>query len=176
MSKNILIAYFSRPGNNYVNGRIVDLSAGNTEVAVKKIQKLVSGTLFRIVSVRKYPEDYTECTEKAQAELRADVRPELDLTGCPDSINDNDIIILAYPNWWGTMPMPVWTFLEQYDFSGKTILPLCTNEGSGMGRSESDIQKLCPGASLGKGLALRGSRVDRSDEEIKRWLKASGIQ
>lgn len=173
MKKPILIAFFSRADNNYVNGRIVRLAVGNTEVAARKLYEMTGGELFKINPVNKYSEDYTACTEEAQRELRADTRPEL--TEMPDSIDGFETIILGYPNWWGTMPMAVWTFLERYDFSGKTILPLCTHEGSGMGVSERDIRKLCPHANLQKGLAIRGASVKDAGKELEAWLKRNGI-
>jgi flavodoxin len=166
--KKILIAYFSRTGNNYVGGDIVNLPVGNTEIAAKMIEKLIGGDLFKIDPVKKYSTDYRTCTNEAQDELRANARP--DLTQYPDSIDDYDIIILGYPNWWGSMPMPVLTFLERFDFSSKTILPFCTHEGSGMGHSESDIQKACPQAKILKGLPILGSKVKNSEKEIESWL------
>ena len=173
MNSKILIAYFSRGGNNYVNGRIVNLPVGNTEIAAKKLQSLTGGSLFKIDPVKKYSEDYHTCTEEAQKELRANARPELanDL----DRIDEYGTIVLGFPNWWGTMPMPVWTFLERYGFSGKTILPLCTNEGSGMGNSEADIKKLCPGADVKRGLAIRGGSIGHADREIEGWIRKAGL-
>lgn len=167
--KKILIAYFSREGGNYVSGRIVNLSVGNTEVVAKMIQKITGGELFRINTVKKYPDDYTEATKVAQQELRDNARPEL--SEYLDNIDDYEIIILCYPNWWGTMPMPVFTFLEKYDFTEKTILPVCTHEGSGLGHSESDIRKTCPNARLEKGLAIKGSNVHSDQPEIEKWLQ-----
>lgn len=174
MSSKTLIAYFSRPGNNYVNGSIVNLPVGNTEIAAKKLQDLTGGNLFKIDPVNPYSDDYHSCTEEAQEELRANARPEP--SNYLDNIDGYDPILLAYPNWWGTMPMPVWTFLERYDFSGKTILPLCTNEGSGMGKSEADIKKLCPGAEVKQGLDIRGSSVGQADREMESWLQKAGLQ
>ncbi|MDI3478299.1 MAG: hypothetical protein PWQ59_1824 [Thermoanaerobacterium sp.] len=169
--KKILIAYFSREGGNYVSGRIVNLPVGNTEVVAKMIQKITGGELFRINTVKKYPDDYTEATKVAQQELRDNARPEL--SEYLDNIGDYEIIILCYPNWWGTMPMPVFTFLEKYDFTEKTIFPVCTHEGSGLGHSESDIRKTCPNARLEKGLAIKGSNVHSAQPEIEKWLQKS---
>lgn len=169
MKKRILIIYFSRAGHNYVNGSISNLPVGNTEIAAKKIQELTGGDLFKIQEVNRYSDDYDVCTKEAQHELRINARPEL--VEKLDSIDGFETIILGYPNWWGTMPMPVWTFLESYDFSGKTILPLCTHEGSGMGSSELDIKKLCPDATLEKGLAVRGGSVKNAGKDIEAWLK-----
>jgi len=168
----ILIAYFSRAGDNYVGGRIVDLRVGNTEVAAHMIQKLTGGATFRIDTVKKYPAGYNETTEVAQQELHQHARPEL--TGHVDNMGDYSVILLGYPNWWGTMPMAVYSFLEEYDFSGKTIVPFCTHEGSGMGRSGGDIKKLCPSARVSQGLAIRGRDVQRAEHDISEWLKASG--
>lgn len=169
----ILIAYFSREGNNYVNGRIVNLPVGNTEIAAKMAERLTNGDLFKIDPAKKYSVDYNTCTQEAQQELRANARPEL--IAYPDSIDSYDTIILGYPNYWGTCPMPVMTLLEKFNFSSKTILPFCTHEGSGMGRSESDIKKTCPGAKVENGLAIHGADVQGAENEIKRWLKSRGI-
>lgn len=164
-----LIAYFSRKGDNYVGGSIVNLPVGNTEVAARKIQSLTGGKLFQVRTSKVYPADYTRTTSVAQDELSANTRPEL--AEMPENIADFNLIYLGYPNWWGTMPMVLFTFLEAYDFSGKTIIPFCTHEGSGMGNSERDIKKLCPQAKLLPGLAIRGSSVDRSGRDISEWLK-----
>ena len=93
----------------------------------------------------------------------------------PGSIDGYDTVILAYPNYWGTMPMAVYTFLEAFDFTGKTILPLCTNEGSGMGSSEREIKKTCPGAAVKNGLPITGSSAGSSESSVKRWLSANGL-
>ena len=168
-----LIAYFSRKGENYVNGQILDLPVGNTEVAAKEIQNLTGGDLFCIQPAREYAENYRKCVAEAREELQSGARPEI--LDCVRNWDAYDIIFLGYPNWCGTMPMPVWTFLESYDFAGKTILPFCTNEGSGMGHSEADIRGLCPTAALKKGLSVRGSSVGTARAEIAAGLKSEGI-
>jgi flavodoxin len=155
----ILVAYFSR--------------TGNTAVVARMIQKLTGGDVFRIAKVKDYPADYNETTEVARQELRQNARPEL--SGRVDNMSDYSVIVLGYPNWWGTMPMAVFTFLEEYDFSGKTILPFCTHEGSGMGRSESDIRKLCPDAKVLEGFSNRGGSVQRAENDIAAWLRKSGV-
>ena len=168
-----LIAYFSRKGNNYVNGNIVDLPVGNTEVAAKMIQALAGGDLFHIDTVKAYPSDYTKATEVAQRELSLNARPAL--AAQMDNLGGCDLVFLGYPNWWGTMPMAVWTFLEAHDFKGKTILPFCTHEGSGLGQSERDIRKLCPGARVLPGLAIRGGSVAKAEKAVAAWLKQSHV-
>ena len=164
-----LIAYFSRKGNNYVGGNIVDLPVGNTKVAAKKIAELTGGDLFEIETVHPYSEDYRTCTEEAKQELQTKARPEL-ASDAPD-ISDYDVVYLGFPNWWGTAPMGVFTFLESTDFSNKTIKPFCTHEGSGMGHSEADIKKTCPAAVVERGLAIRGSAVSRADKDIENWIQ-----
>jgi flavodoxin len=167
-NKKILIAYYSRKGQNYVGSRIVNLPVGNTEVAAKMAQEITGGDLFEICTVKSYPVDYTETTEVATVEKRTNARPELSTH--VNNMDQYDTIILGYPNWWGTFPMAVFTFLEEYDFSGKTILPFCTHEGSGLGGSERDIRKLCPEAKVLPGLAIRGGSVKNAAETIKSWL------
>jgi flavodoxin len=85
------------------------------------------------------------------------------------------MIFLGYPNWYGTMPMPVFTFLEEYDFSKKTIAPFCTHEGSGMGRSVADIKKMCPQSTVLDGLAIRGGDVKNAQDEVSGWLREIGM-
>lgn len=167
-NKKSLVAYFSRKGNNYMGGTVVNLPIGNTEVMARKIQELTGSDMFRIETIKSYPEDYIETTNVAQEEKRKNARPEL--TDSIDNIESYDTIYLGYPNWWGTMPMAVYTFLESYDFSGKTIIPYCTHEGSGMGSSERDIKKLCPNAKVLSGLAVRGGSVKSAAGKIKSWL------
>ncbi len=168
-----LIAYFSRKGNNYVGGSIVNLPIGNTEVIAKKMQKLTGSDLFQIRTVKSYPLDYTEATNVAQEEKKKNARPELQEK--VKNMDSYDVIYIGYPNWWGTMPMAVLTFLEAYDFSGKTVVPYCTHEGSGMGSSERDIRKACPHSKVLSGLAIRGGDVDRADKDVENWLKKLGM-
>ena len=167
-NKKCLIAYFSRKGQNYVSGRLVDLKVGNTEVVAKMIQKRTGGVLFHIESVTVYPNGYTEATEVAKNELHAKARPKL--ARQVENMGAYDVLFLGYPNWWGTMPMPVFTFLQSYDLSGKTIIPFCTHEGSGMGHSEQDIAKACPKATILEGLAIQGSTVSSAESEVSRWI------
>ena len=126
--------------------------------------------MFHIEPQTAYPIYYTEATEIAQKEMRENSRPAI--RGEIEDINRYENIFLGYPNWWGTMPMAVFTFLENYDFSGKTIVPFCTHEGSGMGKSsERDISTLCPNAKLLPGLAIRGGamRDNRTKSSENGW-------
>ncbi len=170
----ILIAYYSRRGANYVSGSIVDLPVGNTEVAAGLIQAVTGGDTFHIETREPYPADYQEATEVAEDELRRKARPALaaDL----GDLDAYDVIFLGYPNWWNTMPMVVFTFLEAHDLKGKTLVPFCTHEGSGLGGSEGDIRKACPGATVLKGLAIKGSAVQKSGGAIAGWIKGLGLE
>lgn len=165
---NTLVVYFSHKGQNYSNGEIIDLEKGNTAVAAEMVAGFCGGELFEIRAKTDYPFLYRRCTEIAQQELGADSRPELVKTV---DIGGYNTVILGYPNWWGTMPMSVWTFLEGQSFAGKTILPFCTHEGSGMGNSERDLKKLCPNADIRTGLAIHGSSVLEAKPAIEKWLK-----
>ena len=168
MSKS-LILYFSRAGNNYTNEGIKNLEIGNTEVIANYIKEFTDADLFKIDPINEYPEDYMECTEVAQKELNDDARPEL--KEYIEDISEYDVIYIGFPNWWNTMPMPVWTQLEKLDFSGKTIKPFVTHEGSGFGKSLNDLKKLCSGAKIDDGLSIQGSFVSDSEKKVKHWVK-----
>ena len=161
-----LIAFYSRRGENYVNGSIKNLAKGNTEVVVEKIKALLpEADVFQIDTTYDYSTSYMNCIEEAKQELRDQARPEV--KDAPDSIEQYDTIILGYPNWWGTMPMVCYTFLERYDFGGKRIVPFCTNEGSGMGSSVRFIKKLCPNATVTDGVPIHGAEADSADSEAR---------
>ncbi len=168
---SVLIAYYSRRGQNYVNGDIKNLPRGNTELIAEMIQKHVGGELFEIDTVKEYPIDYTECTLVAKDELRQKTRPEL--KKYLDDVNQYDVIYLGYPCWWGLPPMAVFTFLERYDWKGKIIRPFSTHEGSGLGGSISRIKKACPGSEVKAGLAIHGADAARSEAAVVNWLNRS---
>lgn len=169
MMSNILIVYYSRKGENYWSGSIKNLTKGNTEIVAEMIRDAVGGDLFEVDTVKPYSSDYNACTEEAQQELRKNARPEL--KRYMDSLDGYDIIFVGYPNWWGTMPMAMFTFLEHYDLSGKKIIPFCTNEGSGMGSSERDLKKICVGAEVVSGLAVRGCKAAESGSKVSAWAE-----
>ncbi len=170
MSK-ILIVYYSRKGENYWNGSIKSITKGNTERVAEFIQKAVGGDLFEVETVRSYSESYMTCIDEAKQELREKARPEI--KAYPDNFEEYDTIFVGYPNWWGTMPMCMFTLLENYDFAGKTIIPFCTNEGSGMGGSERDLKKLCKGANVKPGLSIHGAESEQSESKAAAWAKKS---
>ena len=168
MSK-ILTVYYSRTGENYFPDGIKNIKKGNTAYAAEYIHKVVGGDLFEIDTVKPYSDNYRICCDEAKAELENNARPEI--KAYLESISDYDTIFVCYPNWWGTVPMCILTFLEKYDLTGKKIVPLCTNEGSGMGSSERDLKRFCKGADVFPGLSLRGHKAESSEKEIATWAK-----
>ena len=162
-----LIAYFSHAGQNYVSGDIIDLPRGNAEVLAEFAAEATGGDLFRIERVEPYPADYHRCTDEAAREKDDAARPIL---ARDVDIDPYDQVILVYPNWWGTMPMPVYSFLEAHDWTGKPIRPLCTHEGSGLSRTPADIARACPGADVRPGLAVLGSTAAQARSQIRSWL------
>ena len=165
----VLIAFYSRAGENYFGGAYRRVSVGNTEKAAKMLAGLTGGTLYKIQQAQPYSEDYSTCIAQAKADLQANARPEV--LNLPGDMDAYDEIYLGYPNYWGTMPMAVCTFLEHYDLTGKAIHPFCTHEGSGLSHTERDIQKAAPGAIVTRGLAIRGSSVDGAKGAIEKWVK-----
>ena len=168
-----LIAFFSRADENYFGGAMRYVKVGNTEIVVNQMKELIEADIFKIDMKNPYSPVYMTCIEEAKKDLRENARPEL--TSYLDSIDEYNTIVLAYPNYWGTFPMAVATFLERYDFSGKTILPLCTNEGSGMGSSEGDVRKYAAGADVKSGLAITGSQAANAKASVEKWFSANGL-
>lgn len=166
-----LIIYYSRKDENYWNGTIKNLAKGNTEIAAEFIKNAVGGELFEVQTVKEYAKDYYACIDEAKRELRARARPPI--KAFPEDIDRYDNIFIGYPNWWGTMPMAMFTLLEHFDWAGRKIIPFCTNEGSGMGSSERDLAKACPGATIARGLSIHGAETLQSEKKIADWAKKS---
>ena len=163
-----LVIYFSRSGENYFGGELKNIEKGNTEVIAEYIQEFDGADLFKVEPAVEYPADYMQCIDVAKKEQQSDARPEIKET--LDSIDDYDTIYIGFPNWWGTLPMPMFTQLEQLDFSGKVVKAFVTHEGSGFGSSEKNLKKLCDGAEIKEGLSIPGSKVYDAKESIKAWL------
>ena len=168
-----LIAYFSRAGENYFGGDLRYVDKGNTEIAAEIVKNLTDADIFRIEMKEPYSDAYNRCIDEAKRDLKEGKRPEI--VPFTTDMDGYDTLVLGYPNYWGTVPMAVLTFLESIDMSGKRILPFCTNEGSGMGRSEKDIRAACPDAEISKGLPINGSTVSGSGRDIERWLRENGL-
>lgn len=154
-TKKILVVYFSH--------------SGNTKEIANQIKDLTGGDIFEIQPVNAYPSDYQACVDQAKKEINAKYRPALKTR--VKNISSYDIIFVGSPCWWSTMAPPVATFLSSYDLSGKTIVPFMTHEGSEMGRTVSDIKKLCPKSTVTEGLAIRGSDVKHAKGNVMKWLR-----
>lgn len=148
--------------------------SGNTQKIAELIHEKVGGDIFRIETANPYPQDYNACVEAARSEQENKARPAL--ANRVENMDAYDTVFIGYPNWWGTMPMALFTFLEEYDLSGKRVIPFCTHEGSGLGRSVGDIAKLCPNSTILEGLAVRGSEAEAGNgaKTADKWLRALG--
>ena len=171
-NKKVLVAYFSRTGEQYSVGNITE---GNTAIIAKMIATKTNGDLFEIkVKNDNYPKGYTELTEYAKAEMNQNARPEI--VGKVDNFEQYDTIFIGFPIWWGDKPMPVYTFIDSYNFNGKNIIPFCTHEGSGFCGTQG-MDKT--GAKILKGLAIYGhtAQNDRTeaDKKVSEWLKGLGF-
>ncbi len=167
-SAQTLVVYYSRTGQNYTSDGIVDLKVGNTAVVAQQIQTLTGADIFRLETVRQYAADYYECTQQAKEELNAKARPALK---ADIDISKYDTIYIGWPCWWGTYPMCVATFLEAHDWTGKTVIPFTTHEGSGFGSSIRDLKSAIPSANIKKGLSIQGSRVNAAGKQIEAFVK-----
>ncbi len=170
----ILIAFFSHTGENHNVGVI---EKGNTHIIADMIAEETGADMFEIQTVEPYPETYDECTDVAKQEQNDNARPEI--VDPPENLDGYDTIFLGYPIWWGDLPMAVYTFLEGLDFSGRTVIPFCTHEGSGLSGTENSIKDTCQGAEVLDGLAIRGSTAQNEQEEARasvlEWLGGLGI-
>ena len=168
----VLVAYFSRTGEQYGVGNITE---GNTAIVAKIIAAKTNGDLFEIkVAKDNYPKGYMELTEHAKKELQANARPEI--VGKVENFNQYDTIFIGFPVWWGDKPMPVYTFIDSYDFNGKNIVPFCTHEGSGFCGTQG-MDKT--GAKVLKGLAMYGHVAQndkpQAEKQVGEWLKGIGF-
>lgn len=157
--EKILIAYFSQ--------------SGNTRKIAEEINSQMSGDIFEIKTSTPYPEDYNTLIDVAKKEQEENVRPELSTH--IENIEEYDVIFLGYPNWWSDLPMPVFTFLDEYNLEGKTIIPFCTHGGGGFANGIESMKTEEPNANFIEGIAINGSSVDNSGDEISEWLNGLGL-
>ena len=157
---NILIAYFSW--------------SGNTEAVAGMIQEEVGGDLFEIAPAEPYTEDYDALLEIAQAEQQEEARPEL--AGQVENWDSYDVIFVGYPNWWSDAPMAVYTFLESYDFAGKTLIPFNTSASGGFGRSLSGIEESAAGAEILEGFTVTSDQVEGARKDVRAWISGLGLE
>jgi flavodoxin len=171
--KRILLAYFSRPGENYSYGGRTNLKVGNTEVLARMIRERINCDVHRIEAVAHYPDDYDETVARNVREQEADTRPAI--ADLPASIERYGTVLLASPIWNIRAPMIMSTFTEKFDFRGKTVFPITTYAMSGLGTTERDYKATCPGATIAEGLAIRGEKVKDAGAEIEAWLRRTGL-
>ena len=164
-----LVVFYSRADENYFGGRYRNIEVGNTEKVAHMIGEATGAKLFKIQQKVPYSSNYKTCTDQAMVDKQANARPEL--VNLPANLDSYDEIYLGYPNYWGDMPMAVYTFLEAINWTGKVIHPFCTHEGSGLSGTEQKIARTCKGASVRRGLAICGSDVDHSKDTVLQWLK-----
>ncbi len=168
-----LILIFSRADENY---RVGYITVGNTMKLAQLIEKKTGAEMFEIKPEKKYPADYDTCIDVAKKEQNANARPAF----LEDKdITEYDTIYFGYPVWWGDIPMCLYTFIEAHDWNGKTIIPFCTSEGSGMGRTERTLRSKMKGANILKGLYVSGASAQRGGSSVEgsvdRWLRELGL-
>jgi flavodoxin len=169
----VLLAYFSRAGENYYYGGRRDLDVGNTEVLAGMIRDRIGCDMHRIEAADPYPNSYDDTVARNTREQNADARPAI--ANALSSIDQYGTVLLASGIWNVRAPMIMTTFTEGHDFAGKTVHPVTTYAVSGLGTTEQDYAGSCPGADLGEGLAVRGEEVRESGSEIEAWLRRTGL-
>ena len=171
---DILVVYYSRKGENYMPGGIQNLEKGHTERAAEYLQEALGADLFEIETATPYAVGYRDCCMQAVEEMKNNARPEI--CGYVDDISQYRTIFVCFPCWCGTAPMCIFTFLEHYDLTGKKIVPLCTNEGSGMANAVRDLARSCKNAAVLSGLAVLGHQVESSKDTITAWAQSQLIK
>ncbi len=169
----VLLAYFSRAGENYYYGGRTRLTVGNTEVVAQMISQLIGCDVHRIEAADPYPDDYAPTVERNVREQDANARPTV--ANPLTSIERYDTVLLGSPIWNVRAPMIMSTFVERLNFTGKTIHPFTTHAMSGLGTTERDYAASCPGATLGEGLAVRGEEVADGGPAVESWLRRIGL-
>ena len=166
--KKPLVVFYSRTGQNYVAGQIVDLKVGNTAALAKTLVEAFDADVYEIRTLEPYPADYRETTEAAKRELAAQARPAI--AGELPDLSDRDEIYLGYPIWWGNAPRVILSFVERFSWTGKKVHLFCTHEGSGISGSVSELREKLRGAAVDAALVLPGHRIDERDAAVKRYL------
>ncbi len=171
--RNVLLAYFSRPGENYYYCGRIELKVGNTEVVARMISKLIRCDTHRIKAANPYPHDYEKTVARNVREQEANARPGI--KNPLPSIERYDVVLLASPIWNVRAPMIMSTFAESYDFTGKTVYPVTTYAMSGLGTTPRDYAALCRGVRIGKGLAVQGEKAQSTERHVEAWLRRVGL-
>ena len=169
----VLMAYFSRAGENYFNGGRTVLQVGNTAVVADMISSAVAVDVFRIEAADPYPDSYDATVERNVREQNAEARPAI--AGSIPDVGGYDTVLLGSGIWNVQPPMIMRTFVESVDLSGKTIFPFVTYAVSGLGRTVDDYTRLCPRSTIGEGLAVRGEQAGDARADVEAWLRKIGL-
>ena len=169
----MLVAVFSRADENYGVGYV---DVGNTMKIAQLIQQKTGADFFEVAPAKKYPADYDTCIDVAKKEQNQKARPAI----IEDKdISEYDIIFLGYPVWWGDIPMCMYTFIEAHNWSGKTVIPFCTHEGSGSGRTDRTLRNILKGADIRRVMAVRGAAAQQGSPEVERtvdnWMRTLNL-
>ena len=169
----MLVVVFSRADENYGVGYV---EVGNTMKLAQLIAEKTHSELFEVAPAKKYPADYDTCIDVAKKEQNQKARPAI----LEDKdISDYDVIFLGYPVWWGDIPMCMYTFIEAHDWAGKRVIPFCTHEGSGSGKTDRTLKASLKGAELNRAMAMRGAAAQKGGLEVERtvdnWLKTLNL-
>lgn len=166
--KNLII-FYSREGENCINGIVRNTVKGNTEICVEIIRRNIEADIFRVETVKEYSKDYIKCTEEAKAEHDSNARPEL--KKYLDNLDEYKNVFVCGPCWWGTYPCAVFSLLEKLDWTGKRVIPLMTHEGSGLGTSVEDLKRICRGAEFGEPYAVHGAEAAAAGWPLGAWAR-----
>ncbi|MDR3046656.1 MAG: NAD(P)H-dependent oxidoreductase [Bacteroidales bacterium] len=150
--------------------------SGNTRQVAEQIQTVVGGDIVEIKALKPYPEEYKQCVEQAKEEIHANFKPEININKRILDINNYDIIFIGSPNWWSTIAPPVASFINLYDFKGKTVIPFCTHGGGQEANLFKDIEAAAFGSKIMKGLAVSDANMVKSKEAVGSWLKELKIK
>lgn len=165
-----LIVYFTKTGENWFKDGFKDLHVGNCYILAQKLSKLTGGQLYEIEPIEEYPFGYEECCKIAK--LEHDLNKRIEYKNKLKSISGYEVFYIVFPCWYGTYPQVVKTFLHDYDFTNKRIKYICSNEGSGLGKTYKDFTKDIPNAIIKKGLSIKGFESDcaKTEEVLKNWV------
>ena len=171
--RRVLLAYFSRAGENYHYGGRTNLAVGNTEILAGLIRTRITCDLHRIEAADPYPDDYAATVARNVREQNGNARPAI-ASPLP-GLDAYDTVLLASGIWNVRAPIIMATFAESYDFTGKQVHAVTTHAMSGLGTTERDYARFCPGAAIGEGLAVRGEEVRDAGPDIETWLRRTGL-
>ncbi len=167
---NIMTIYFSMKGETIAPGmKLVNLEKGHTAQSAEFIQEAVGGELFEIETVKTYNPDHFAMIQEAKEEIEKNEMPKI--KRLPENLVDKDVVFLGFPNWWNQLPMPVISFLNQVEFSGKKIIPFNTSEGNGAGKGVRQLAELCKNSEIMHVAEWKGSSVDTSKKQIQEWAR-----